>query len=189
MKNLLVGQSGGPTSVINASLAGVIKNALESSEIERQESTEEYEEITENVNPAEVSEDLMAQLKSQALEDPSTPEQAEEYLDNINEISENVEKEQDDKEKEEDEVFEYYKVILPPTKKKVSYYFRLQYGEEEGFYNKYGFFNEFKDEGRFEIIRDFVTPDWAKGAVMYQIYPDRFCNGDPSNDVQPNEYI
>ena len=30
-------------------------------------------------------------------------------------------------EKEEDEVFEYYKVILPPTKKKVSYYFRLQY--------------------------------------------------------------
>ena len=91
--------------------------------------------------------------------------------------------------KEEDEVFEYYKVILPPTKKKVSYYFRLQYGEEEGFYNKYGFFNEFKDEGRFEIIRDFVTPDWAKGAVMYQIYPDRFCNGDPSNDVQTNEYI
>ncbi len=33
MKNLLVGQSGGPTSVINASLAGVIDNAIKSSEI------------------------------------------------------------------------------------------------------------------------------------------------------------
>ena len=33
MKNLLVGQSGGPTSVINASLAGVIENGLKSPEI------------------------------------------------------------------------------------------------------------------------------------------------------------
>lgn len=33
MKNLLVGQSGGPTSVINASLAGVIENAIKSAEI------------------------------------------------------------------------------------------------------------------------------------------------------------
>lgn len=34
MKNLLVGQSGGPTSVINASLAGVIKNSLSADEID-----------------------------------------------------------------------------------------------------------------------------------------------------------
>ncbi|MBP3629155.1 MAG: alpha amylase N-terminal ig-like domain-containing protein, partial [Anaerotignum sp.] len=87
---------------------------------------------------------------------------------------------------EEDGIFEYYKTTLPPTEKKVTYYFRLQYGEEEGFYTKYGYFDTFKDEGRFEIIRDFVTPDWAKGAVMYQIYPDRFCNGDSSNDVKTN---
>lgn len=33
MKNLLVGQSGGPTSVINASLAGVIKRGIESPKI------------------------------------------------------------------------------------------------------------------------------------------------------------
>ena len=31
-------------------------------------------------------------------------------------------------------------------------------------------------------------PDWAKGAVFYQIYVDRFYNGDPSNDVLSNEY-
>ncbi len=26
------------------------------------------------------------------------------------------------------------------------------------------------------------TPDWVAGAVIYQIFPDRFANGDPSND-------
>ncbi|MGB9871949.1 MAG: alpha amylase N-terminal ig-like domain-containing protein [Anaerolineae bacterium] len=29
----------------------------------------------------------------------------------------------------------------------------------------------------------FRTPDWLKGAFVYQILPDRFRNGDPSNDV------
>ncbi|MGC8784416.1 MAG: glycoside hydrolase family 13 protein [Armatimonadota bacterium] len=35
---------------------------------------------------------------------------------------------------------------------------------------------------------EFHTPDWVKHAVFYQIFPDRFANGDPSNDpanVQP----
>lgn len=26
------------------------------------------------------------------------------------------------------------------------------------------------------------VPDWAASAVFYQIFPERFCNGDPSND-------
>lgn len=26
------------------------------------------------------------------------------------------------------------------------------------------------------------VPEWAKGAVIYQIFPDRFANGDPDND-------
>ena len=28
------------------------------------------------------------------------------------------------------------------------------------------------------------VPDWAKGAVIYQIFPDRFANGDPTNDPE-----
>lgn len=31
--------------------------------------------------------------------------------------------------------------------------------------------------------RGYHTPDWAKEAVCYQIFPDRFRNGDPSNDA------
>jgi cyclomaltodextrinase / maltogenic alpha-amylase / neopullulanase len=33
-----------------------------------------------------------------------------------------------------------------------------------------------------------ITPDWVQDAVFYQIFPDRFANGDPANDppnVQP----
>ncbi|MBA2265901.1 MAG: alpha-glucosidase C-terminal domain-containing protein [Chloroflexi bacterium] len=32
---------------------------------------------------------------------------------------------------------------------------------------------------------DFATPEWARGAVVYQIFPDRFANGDPTNDPMP----
>ena len=28
---------------------------------------------------------------------------------------------------------------------------------------------------------EFETPKWAQGAVAYQVFPDRFANGDPSN--------
>lgn len=41
----------------------------------------------------------------------------------------------------------------------------------------------------FRIMPGFSTPAWAKGAVMYQIFVDRFCNGDPSNDVEDGEYV
>ena len=31
------------------------------------------------------------------------------------------------------------------------------------------------------VIRVHV-PDWAKDAIWYQIFPERFCNGDSRND-------
>ena len=31
------------------------------------------------------------------------------------------------------------------------------------------------------------VPDWAKKAVWYQIFPERFRNGDPQNDPTPND--
>lgn len=33
-----------------------------------------------------------------------------------------------------------------------------------------------------------MIPEWAKGAIFYQIFPDRFCNGDRENDVKTDEY-
>jgi glycosidase len=33
-----------------------------------------------------------------------------------------------------------------------------------------------------DVIEPFFTPDWAKDGVFYQIFPERFYNGDKSND-------
>ena len=34
---------------------------------------------------------------------------------------------------------------------------------------------------------DFETPEWMHDAVVYQIFPDRFFNGDPKNDPDPSD--
>ena len=40
----------------------------------------------------------------------------------------------------------------------------------------------------FVILADLEQPHWVKEAVFYQIFPERFCNGDPGNDVKDAEY-
>ena len=40
----------------------------------------------------------------------------------------------------------------------------------------------------FRLLPGFRTPAWAKGALQYQILTDRFCSGDPANDVTDREY-
>ena len=35
------------------------------------------------------------------------------------------------------------------------------------------------------LARDFTVPAWAKDVVYYYIFPDRFRNGEPSNDQRP----
>lgn len=40
----------------------------------------------------------------------------------------------------------------------------------------------------FRILADHVAPEWAFETVFYQIFPDRFANGDPTTDPQPDEY-
>ena len=73
-----------------------------------------------------------------------------------------------------------------------TYIFRVTFKDGETvFYDKRGHFSE-GDESvpgmAFYLIPDFRVPEWARGAVFYQIMVDRFCNGDPSNDVLTNEY-
>lgn len=33
---------------------------------------------------------------------------------------------------------------------------------------------------------ELTTPAWTRGAVVYQVFPDRFANGDPANDPSPD---
>ncbi|MBM4403948.1 MAG: cyclomaltodextrinase, partial [Candidatus Cloacimonetes bacterium] len=34
----------------------------------------------------------------------------------------------------------------------------------------------------------FSTPEWVRNGIVYQIFPDRFCNGDPANDPDFTEW-
>ena len=44
------------------------------------------------------------------------------------------------------------------------------------------------DSSDFRILASYNAPDWVHSAVFYQIFPDRFANGDPATDPQPHEY-
>jgi alpha-glucosidase len=41
----------------------------------------------------------------------------------------------------------------------------------------------------FHLMSSPTVPDWAVGAVFYQIFPDRFRNGNPDNDPKAGEWI
>lgn len=41
----------------------------------------------------------------------------------------------------------------------------------------------------FHLLSQPSVPDWAVGAVFYQIFPDRFRNGNPENDPKSGEWV
>ena len=84
--------------------------------------------------------------------------------------------------------FDYYTVKVEMTEEIFRYYFEVCAGKISCFYNKRGVSRDLQEYYSFAIAPGFKTPDWAKGAVMYQIYTDRFYNGDPTNDVEDREY-
>ena len=84
--------------------------------------------------------------------------------------------------------FDYYETQIDVGTELVPYFFEVRSGDERLFYNKQNVTDDLQSCYAFGIVPGFSTPEWAKGAVMYQIYVDRFCNGDPSNDVLTGEY-
>ena len=85
--------------------------------------------------------------------------------------------------------FDYYSAQVTVGEDIFRYYFEIQYGWVTCYYNNQGVCMKHESRMDFEIYPGFDTPKWAKGAVMYQIYVDRFLNGDPTNDVVTGEYF
>lgn len=84
--------------------------------------------------------------------------------------------------------FEFYEIEYELGDKPMEYYFKISSGLLECYYDRYGVHMDMRPRYQFRIVPGFHTPDWAKGAVIYQIFVDRFYNGDTSNDVLDNEY-
>ncbi|KGE18523.1 alpha-glycosidase [Paenibacillus wynnii] len=94
-----------------------------------------------------------------------------------------------------DEMFDYWECETVPPHRRLKYGFLLQKGSERIWMTESDFQTkrpenpeklfEFPYINRSDI---FTPPAWVKDAVFYQIFPERFANGDPSLDpenVQP----
>ena len=89
----------------------------------------------------------------------------------------------------------WWTTTVKPEYKRLKYYFELITETEHWFYFEDGFVSsdQMHLEGRSRQCFVFpwmnpcdvpVTPKWVNDTVWYQIFPDRFCNGDASNDPE-----
>lgn len=88
-----------------------------------------------------------------------------------------------------DKMFDYYEYTVKLGDSRVEYYFEVHSGHMVCYFNSVGVCSSVENYYNFSITPSFQTPDWAKGAIIYQIFVDRFYNGDCSNDVETDEYF
>jgi len=87
-----------------------------------------------------------------------------------------------------DDYFDYYETRVILENRELVYYFEVRAGKIVIYFDKRGVARDINERYMFRIIAGFKTPEWSKGAVMYQLYIDRFNNGDTSSDVLTGEY-
>lgn len=92
-----------------------------------------------------------------------------------------------------DEFYDYFTAQIRSASKRIAYYFILEDGHTTLCFTESGFSDRFDREEYYYHLFQYpfmseadihVVPDWAKGAVFYQIFPERFDNGDPANDPE-----
>lgn len=86
----------------------------------------------------------------------------------------------------QDDLFEIRRVQIPLPKGQIRYGFRLQDGAgSSNWYGPSGLSTGEKGSTyaiQSNGIPTINIPKWAPGAVLYEIFPDRFANGDKTND-------
>ena len=45
------------------------------------------------------------------------------------------------------------------------------------------------DHDDFRLVAGYAAPAWLRDAIVYQVFPDRFANGDPANDVADDAWV
>ena len=83
----------------------------------------------------------------------------------------------------------WWEAELKMTEPRMQYQFYLAAADGLYFYTQRGITTYLPDQTwDFVLLTDYVQPAWVREAVFYQIFPERFCNGDPANDVRSGEY-
>jgi cyclomaltodextrinase / maltogenic alpha-amylase / neopullulanase len=89
-----------------------------------------------------------------------------------------------------DELFDYWFVEIEPKFRRLRYGFELRNNKEVLIYTEKGFYSNIPNDDTayfftFPFINKidiFEAPSWVKDTVWYQIFPERFANGDTKND-------
>ncbi|MBE5848191.1 MAG: glycoside hydrolase family 13 protein [Lachnospiraceae bacterium] len=87
-----------------------------------------------------------------------------------------------------EKLFEYFAATWQLENEPIRYHFEILADGETMYYDRRGLVDLPGEHFEFVVIPGFKTPAWAKGAVMYQIFVDRFFNGNVNNDVLTGEY-
>ncbi len=84
----------------------------------------------------------------------------------------------------------YYSGEVNINEPRITYYFILACENIIYYYTQAGVTTYIPDDTyAFTLLGEYRQPEWVKGAVFYQIFPERFANGNPENDVKTGEYI
>ncbi|MBQ7430635.1 glycoside hydrolase family 13 protein [Butyrivibrio sp.] len=89
----------------------------------------------------------------------------------------------------------WWTTTLMPKYKRCKYYFEIHSKDECMYYFEDGFYTEDEMNQDGKTLSYFImpwmnpadvctTPSWVNDTVWYQIFPERFCNGDPSIDPE-----
>ncbi|MNW37345.1 Neopullulanase [compost metagenome] len=90
-----------------------------------------------------------------------------------------------------DELFDYWFIAISPENNRFVYMFELHDGDETTVYGEKGFTSSVDDNRFFRFpylnaIDVFDAPAWVKDTVWYQIFPERFANGNPGRKTNVN---
>lgn len=86
------------------------------------------------------------------------------------------------------DLFDYWFIAMTPEHHRIRYGFELQSGQETLIYTEKGFFDHIPNDDvayyfcipYIHEIDKFTAPTWVKDTIWYQIFPERFANGDAS---------
>lgn len=88
-----------------------------------------------------------------------------------------------------DGVCRWWRASLTLRMRRTGYRFLLQTNEGNHWYNAAGLQRHSPtDANDFVLLTDVHAPGWVADSVFYQIFPDRFADGDPANNVRDGEY-
>lgn len=90
---------------------------------------------------------------------------------------------------DEDNVCQWWEAELRLQMPRTAYRFVINTDEGRWALNAAGMWRHTPtDHHDFKLLANYAAPHWVRDAVFYQIFPDRFHDGDPASNVQTGEY-